>query len=61
MQNGFKHPYITFITLIFLINVFCSFALKRDFKKEGSNTSIPFWKQAYVPDYAAESFRNSKI
>ena len=59
MQNRFKKIRISLITFILSINVFCSFAIKSDLKKEGSNTSIPFWKQAYVPDYAAASI-NSK-
>ncbi|MFO0357618.1 MAG: hypothetical protein ACK50A_11750, partial [Sphingobacteriaceae bacterium] len=53
MLHPFKHIYITFITLIFLINVMSSFALKNDLKKEVSNASVPFWKQANAPDYKA--------
>ena len=53
MKTLFKHSYITFITLIFLITVLSSFVVKSDVKKEGSNTYIPFWKQANAPDYTA--------
>ena len=59
MRHLFKHTYITFITLIFLITVLSSFVTKSDAKKEGGKTTIPFWKQANAPDYAAASI-NSK-
>ncbi|MCA6436974.1 MAG: SBBP repeat-containing protein [Bacteroidetes bacterium] len=58
MKNPFKQrsiSRITFITFILLINVVSSFAIKDNQKKEAGNANIPFWKQAYVPDYAAAS------